>query len=91
MPMQSTGLSRDSVLNVSQLLTVDRPFLAERAGALPLRLQRAVDEGPRKVPDLSAGPNHGVRPRHSARFGFTGYQHRRSLTKSLPVADIGNE
>jgi mRNA interferase MazF len=52
LPMRSTGLPRDSVLNVSQLLTVDRSFLAEPVGALPLRLQRAVDEGLRKVLEL---------------------------------------
>lgn len=52
LPMRSTGLPRDSVLNVSQLLTVDRGFLVECVGALPPRLQRAVDEGLRTILQL---------------------------------------
>lgn len=36
----SGGLDRDSVVHVSQLLTLDRSFLTELAGTLPLRLQR---------------------------------------------------
>ena len=52
LPMRSTGLPRDSVLNVSQLLTLDRSFLTELAGALPPRLQRSVDEGLRTVLQL---------------------------------------
>ncbi len=49
LPARSAGLSRDSVVNVSQLLTLDRSFLAEHAGTLPPRLQRSVDEGLRTV------------------------------------------
>jgi mRNA interferase MazF len=49
LPARSTGLPRDSVVNVSQLLTLDRGFLTERAGALPPRLQGSVDEGLRLV------------------------------------------
>jgi mRNA interferase MazF len=52
LPMHSAGLPRDSVVNVSQLLTLDRNFLTEHAGALPPRLQRAVDEGLRTVLQL---------------------------------------
>ena len=51
-PSRSSGLERDSVVNVSQLLTVDRSFLTERAGRLPAGLQRAVDEGLRIVLQL---------------------------------------
>lgn len=32
LPARSTGLGKDSVANVSQLLTLDRDFLTERAG-----------------------------------------------------------
>jgi mRNA interferase MazF len=46
---RATGLSRDSVVNVSQLLTLDRAYLTEHAGTLPPRLQRSVDEGLRLV------------------------------------------
>jgi mRNA interferase MazF len=42
----------DSVVNVSQLLTLDRSFLTEHAGTLPPRLQRSVDEGLRTVLQL---------------------------------------
>ena len=45
LPARSSGLRRDSVVNVSQLLTLDRAFLTEHAGTLTPRLQRAVDEG----------------------------------------------
>lgn len=34
LPARATGLPKDSVANVSQLVTVDRSFLVERAGRL---------------------------------------------------------
>jgi mRNA interferase MazF len=52
LPARSVGLARDSVVNVSQLLTLDRGFLTEHAGTLPPRLQRFVDEGLRTVLQL---------------------------------------
>ena len=52
LPSELTGLPRDSVVNVSQLLTLDRGFLTELAGTLPRRLQGAVDEGLRLVLQL---------------------------------------
>lgn len=52
LPARSSGLSRDSVVNVSQLLTFDRSFLTEHAGTLPPRLERSVDEGLRIVLQL---------------------------------------
>ena len=52
MPAQLSGLTRDSVVNVSQLLTIDRSFLSEHAGTIPPRLQRVVDEGLRRVLEL---------------------------------------
>jgi mRNA interferase MazF len=45
----ATGLSRDSVANVSQILTVDKTFLVERIGSLPDHLQEEVDEGLRTI------------------------------------------
>ena len=48
-PACSTGLPRDSVVNVSQLMTLDRSFVTEHAGTLPLRLQNSVNEGLRTV------------------------------------------
>ena len=52
LPARSVGLARDSVVNVSQLLTLDRRFLTKLAGTLPSRLQRSVDEGLRMVLQL---------------------------------------
>lgn len=52
LPARSAGLPRDSVVNVSQLLTLDRSFLTEHAGTLPPRLQRSVDEGLRTILQL---------------------------------------
>jgi mRNA interferase MazF len=51
-PARSAGLPRESVVNVSQLLTLDRSFLTELAGMLPPRLRRSVDEGLRTVLQL---------------------------------------
>ncbi len=52
LPARSVGLPRDSVVNVSQILTLDRSFLTEHAGTLSVRLQRSVDEGLRMVLEL---------------------------------------
>jgi mRNA interferase MazF len=52
LPARAAGLARDSVVNVSQLLTLDRRFLTECAGTLSPRLQRSVDEGLRTVLQL---------------------------------------
>jgi mRNA interferase MazF len=52
LPARSAGLLRDSVVNVSQLLTLDRSFLTEHAGTLSPRQQRSVDEGLRTVLQL---------------------------------------
>lgn len=49
LPSDATGLSRDSVVNVSQVLTVDKAFLTERIGSLPVSLQEEVDDGLRVV------------------------------------------
>jgi mRNA interferase MazF len=52
LPARSVGLARNSVVNVSQLLTLDRSFLTELAGTLPPRLQNCVDEGLRMALQL---------------------------------------
>lgn len=52
LPARSSGLSRDSVVNVSQLMTLDRTFLTENIGAAPQRFQRAIDEGLRTILQL---------------------------------------
>src|SRR5258708_5944562 len=52
LPARSSGLPRDSIVNVAQLLTLDRSFLTEHAGTLPARLQGSVDAGLRLVLEL---------------------------------------
>ncbi|MBZ5521455.1 MAG: type II toxin-antitoxin system PemK/MazF family toxin [Acidobacteriia bacterium] len=52
LPAGATGLPRDSVVNVSQLLTLDRAFLTEHVGKLPSRMQAEVDTGLRLVLEL---------------------------------------
>ena len=52
LPASASGLPRDSVVNVSQLMTLDRSYLTERAGALPARLWTLLDAGLRLVLEL---------------------------------------
>ena len=52
LPSRLTGLPRDSVVNVTALVTVDKVDLAERAGALPESLAGELDRGLRQVLDL---------------------------------------
>lgn len=40
-----TGLDRDSVANVSQILTLDKQFLSEQAGQLDALTMEQLDEG----------------------------------------------
>ena len=49
LPRGVSGLSRDSVVNVSQILTLDKTFLVECIGSLPDYLQVEIDEGLRTV------------------------------------------
>lgn len=44
-----SGLSKPSVVNVSQVLTVDRSFLTGRVRALPGTAMQRIDEGLRLV------------------------------------------
>jgi mRNA interferase MazF len=43
------GLPRESVANVSQLLTLDKRVLTERAGTLPAATMREIQDGLRLV------------------------------------------
>lgn len=47
-----SGLDRDSVVNCSQIMTIDKDCLEERAGELPGNLMMVVDEKLRVVLDL---------------------------------------
>jgi mRNA interferase MazF len=46
---RGTGLAKPSVVNVSQIVTVDKSFLTERIGRLNPRLLEEVDHGLRLV------------------------------------------
>src|SRR5687768_7271338 len=64
LPGRAVGLPRDSVVNVSQLLTLDRSYLTEHAGTLSPRLQHLVDEGSPTGPSV-------VRAERTERSGGT--------------------
>ena len=49
LPRRGAGLSRDSVVNVSQLLTLDKTLLTERIGRVPPAKLRELDGGLRLV------------------------------------------
>jgi mRNA interferase MazF len=44
-----TGLPKDSVANVSQIVTVDKSFLTERIGVLPPNMIGQIEKGLRLV------------------------------------------
>ena len=48
-PAVDSGLPKDSVANVSQVITIDKAALTERVGKLPARFVRAVADGLRLV------------------------------------------
>jgi len=52
LPRTSTGLPRDSVANVSRLITIDRDQLASPAGRLSSREMTAIADGLRLVLSL---------------------------------------
>ena len=45
LPARTTGLGKDSVANVSQIIAVDRSILTKRVGHLPRRLLELVLTG----------------------------------------------
>ena len=49
---RTSGLPRDSVVNVSQVMTLDRSFLARRVRGLPVAAMARVDSGLRLALDL---------------------------------------
>jgi mRNA interferase MazF len=46
---EDTALSRDSVANVSQIITLDKTFLTERVTRISDRIMMSVEEGLRTV------------------------------------------
>ncbi len=51
-PAAEAGLPKDSVVNVSQIATMDRELLENKCGRLPASVMRSVDEGLRLVLSL---------------------------------------
>ena len=49
LPAKSTGLPRDSVANVTQIVTLDEDHLSRRVGQISPRLMSRVDNGLRRV------------------------------------------
>ena len=45
LPAKATGLRKDSVVNVSQILTLNKEELQSIAGTIPKRIQDKVDAG----------------------------------------------
>lgn len=45
LPKKNTALPKDSVANVSQIITIDKRFLTERVGNLPRPLYEKVEAG----------------------------------------------
>jgi len=52
LPRKNTGLPKDSVANVTQIVTLDDDYLAERSGRVPPKLMAWVDAGLRLVLEL---------------------------------------
>ena len=52
LPQKATNLSKDSIANISQVITVDKSFLTEKVGRLPSYLFEQVESGLRLVLDL---------------------------------------
>ena len=52
LPAGATGLRRDSVVNVTAIVTVDKSELGKAAGVVPASLMREVDAGLRRVLSL---------------------------------------
>ena len=51
-PAKNSGLWKDSVVNVTQIVTLDEDFLTERSGRIPPKLMARVDAGLKLVLDL---------------------------------------
>jgi mRNA interferase MazF len=45
LPKNMTGLPKDSVANVSQIITINKHFLSNRIGNLPAGVMRRIDAG----------------------------------------------
>jgi mRNA interferase MazF len=49
LPRKLTDLSKDSVANISQIITIDKGMLSERIGFLPQDMMRQIEAGVRLI------------------------------------------
>lgn len=49
LPKKNSKLSKKSVVNVSQLITVDKSFLTDKVHTLPSKLMAQIDDGIRLI------------------------------------------
>ncbi len=52
LPAGASGLSRDSVANVSQIVTLDKALISDQVGAVDMPTMRRVESGLRLVLEL---------------------------------------
>jgi mRNA interferase MazF len=52
LPARASGLPKDSVINVSQIITIDKSFLTEKIGELNQKLINKLEEGLKLVLSL---------------------------------------
>ncbi|WP_198145895.1 type II toxin-antitoxin system PemK/MazF family toxin [Desulfonatronovibrio magnus] len=52
LPKKKSKLPKESVINVSQIITIDKSFLTEKVNSLPMSVMLQVDEGMRLVLNL---------------------------------------
>jgi mRNA interferase MazF len=52
LPARQTGLPKDCVANISQLVTLNKDALTEQAGIVPTRLLDRIEAGLRLILDL---------------------------------------
>jgi len=49
LPVKASGLSKESVVNVSQVITLDKQFLTDMVGEVSRQVMQQIDEGMRLV------------------------------------------
>lgn len=52
LPANKSGLSKDSVVNVSQIITIDKDMLSEKVSTLSSKIVQIIEEGVKLVLDL---------------------------------------
>ena len=57
---KDSNLPRESVVDISQIVTIDKSYLTERIGAIPNRILTRVEAGLRLVLALDLLPWHSV-------------------------------